>query len=517
MQGVAPSKNWFSLQLAKQFSWADTHRRWLIVILTLAFVLRAAFALIFKWNNPSGDEAVAGLMAKHIAEGRDFPVFFYGQAYFGALEPYLNGILLYLFGFRPNLIYVLPLVFSVTVVFIEYAWVKRFFGANTALESAILIAVAPVPYLRETLFASGGFCLALFLQIAAAWLYIDLYYSRTIANRKFLVFCFVSGLLFWVWQIYIPIFFILLLVWLCAPPSLSFRFLILGIMLFMVGSAPLWLYNLAYSGTTFVEVFGKFAAADSDKGLASLARGFLGNRLWNARYYLETLLSAMSAGNYLLLLPLAIGSIIALRQTSPRMFRFGQPIPAEQLVALLTIVILIVGHRASRYLMIAPLLLLPLMFMGLRQLGRWPIRIFLALAIATNLMTFWQAAQILPHQLEWSVLTDKLRQNNMHYGYSDFETAYALTFLSAEEIIVAPAVTTSYGERTDRYPAYTVAVSRAPETFLLVAPDSPDLAKIDTLDKGAAMSKRRVVNFSNFRLYYPLTSQDTLVQWLTRL
>src|SRR5687768_13604782 len=28
-----------------------------------------------------GDECIAGLMAKHLAEGRAFPVFFYGQTY----------------------------------------------------------------------------------------------------------------------------------------------------------------------------------------------------------------------------------------------------------------------------------------------------------------------------------------------------------------------------------------------------------------------------------------------------
>src|SRR5262245_14462810 len=28
-----------------------------------------------------GDECILGLMAKHLAEGRDFPIFFYGQRY----------------------------------------------------------------------------------------------------------------------------------------------------------------------------------------------------------------------------------------------------------------------------------------------------------------------------------------------------------------------------------------------------------------------------------------------------
>ena len=37
------------------------------------------------------DEGVVGLMAMHILEGRELPVFFYGQDYLGALEAYLES------------------------------------------------------------------------------------------------------------------------------------------------------------------------------------------------------------------------------------------------------------------------------------------------------------------------------------------------------------------------------------------------------------------------------------------
>lgn len=515
MASLTTSKNKFAFDIAKQFSLASAYRGWMIVLVALALIVRAAFVWIYKWDNPSGDEAVAGLMAKHIAEGRDFPIFFYGQAYFGALEPFLNAILFLIIGFKPNIIYILPVVFSGLTVLVNYIWVKKYFGIEMAFSSAIVIALASFIYISENVLAGGGFALALFLQICAVWNYVDLYYSRVIEARKFLIFCFLSGLLFWVWQIYIPVFICLVAIWIWSKPSIPLRLFALGMFLLLAGSTPLWYYNINHSGATFVEVFGKFAATDSDKGLASLAKGFFGNRLWNARFYLVTLLESISAGNYFLLLPLCIGATIALKRTRLEMFRPGHPIPVHQLVALLAFVFLVIGHRASRYLMITPLLLLPLMFAGLNQLGRWPARIILAVVIAANLATFGLIGHAKPQPAPWNSLIPYLEQHDLHAGYSDFEGAYALTFLSAENVILSPALTTAYGERADRYPAYTAIVNHSHQTFVLVGPDSPDLSQIEDINNSSfGATKRQVLNFTAYRLYYPFAPQDELIRWI---
>ena len=44
------------------------------------------------------DQAVVGLMAAHISEGRAFPVFFYGQSYLLAVEAYLAAPVMWLLG-----------------------------------------------------------------------------------------------------------------------------------------------------------------------------------------------------------------------------------------------------------------------------------------------------------------------------------------------------------------------------------------------------------------------------------
>ncbi len=44
------------------------------------------------------DQAVVGLMAKHISEGRAFPIYFYGQSYLLAVEAYLAAPVMWLLG-----------------------------------------------------------------------------------------------------------------------------------------------------------------------------------------------------------------------------------------------------------------------------------------------------------------------------------------------------------------------------------------------------------------------------------
>ena len=54
------------------------------------------------------DEAVVGLMAKHISEGRELPVFYYGQPYLGSLEAFLVAGSFKLFGTLNLLVKPLP-------------------------------------------------------------------------------------------------------------------------------------------------------------------------------------------------------------------------------------------------------------------------------------------------------------------------------------------------------------------------------------------------------------------------
>ena len=63
--------------------WTALAVTWLLVI------ARSGVFLVWEQAHVTSDQAIVGLMATHIAEGRAFPLFFYGQSYLLALEAYL--------------------------------------------------------------------------------------------------------------------------------------------------------------------------------------------------------------------------------------------------------------------------------------------------------------------------------------------------------------------------------------------------------------------------------------------
>ena len=60
-----------------------------LAVVVVLVVLRAAVYLLFEQIAFDSDQAINGLMAKHLSEGRAFPLFFYGQTYMLAVEAWI--------------------------------------------------------------------------------------------------------------------------------------------------------------------------------------------------------------------------------------------------------------------------------------------------------------------------------------------------------------------------------------------------------------------------------------------
>src|SRR6266545_7416481 len=58
-------------------------------VVTLAVLFRSVLLLAWPLAAFDSDQAITGLMAKHLAELRAFPVFYYGQNYLLAVEAWL--------------------------------------------------------------------------------------------------------------------------------------------------------------------------------------------------------------------------------------------------------------------------------------------------------------------------------------------------------------------------------------------------------------------------------------------
>ena len=115
-------------------------------IILLAALVRCYVAARF-YPHPDSDQAVVGLMARHILGG-ERPVFYWGQPYNGTLESYLTA-LVYRTGFQSDAaLQVAPILFSLLFVGAAIALARRLYGAGTALATGLCLACGPGLLLR---------------------------------------------------------------------------------------------------------------------------------------------------------------------------------------------------------------------------------------------------------------------------------------------------------------------------------------------------------------------------------
>ena len=126
---------------------AHTVRIWLSIVALIAIGVGSRLPQLLSPNLLlDGDECILGLMAKHVSEGREFPIFFYGQAYgLAVVEAPAAALSFLIFG-----VGVLPL--KVAILAIWLAGIVFYF----------LAFARPLGYTRS-------FCVTLLLLLMPAW------------------------------------------------------------------------------------------------------------------------------------------------------------------------------------------------------------------------------------------------------------------------------------------------------------------------------------------------------------
>ncbi|SDX90667.1 hypothetical protein SAMN05444365_10121 [Micromonospora pattaloongensis] len=121
----------------------------------------------------NSDEATMGLAALHISQGRDFPIFFYGQHYMGTIEAYLAAPLVAAFGPSPLMLRIPTLLLYAAFLVLAYRLSRRLFTPGFAVATVGLLAFGADRTVKNQLIAGGGYpevspaAVALFLLAAA--------------------------------------------------------------------------------------------------------------------------------------------------------------------------------------------------------------------------------------------------------------------------------------------------------------------------------------------------------------
>jgi hypothetical protein len=422
----------------------------------------------------SSDEAVPGLMARHILNAHEFPVFFWGQDYFGAGEAYEIAALFGIFGFSPWLVFVPPLAASLVLPILTWRLGNLVGPKPSGLMAAIPMSVAPALLTRALVTSAGGFALSYALMFSALLCVVTAQEKDTKHPYRWIVaFATATGFACWIWQPALVALPPVLIIALVRNSGLGDPRMLLAALVPVVGGlAPALMYNAASGWPTLSALERKAAEAPLSGSTPMDQLQSFGSLLWLALGGGDDSLGgAVPLDAMLLGLGLVIGPtlIVWAARRAPDSAWTSR---ATVLAFLLTFLFAhtLVANNATRYLVpivvggsIGFGVVLALSVNALR-IPCWPaIAIVLVTVGLSNLLTYPADTSLLATPQLASLTATRvaiaaLEARGLRTGYADYWTAFPVDYLTGEEIIVAARVPFFWRARTDRYPPYTTLV-----------------------------------------------------------
>ncbi len=237
-----------------------TIKKLLTLIILVGALLRLYYMVVpgETVTRLSPDEAVYGLEAIHIMKG-ERPVFFYAQPYTGATSAYISAFLFSIFGISDIALKIVPFVFSLLIIFLEFKLAEAIFkNSQMALVAAGLTALGSPFWLNWSSRAGTGYIEGMVFGALIFLLTIKIVFEDLRSPRTFFLLGLVAGFGFWVQPTIayylLPVGFFIFV----KDPKIFFKkefyLAILGV---LIGAAPVIHYNLINQSQTATSLFNK--------------------------------------------------------------------------------------------------------------------------------------------------------------------------------------------------------------------------------------------------------------------
>jgi hypothetical protein len=166
--------------------------------------LGAFFLGTFWWRNGTfldSDEATVGLMARHILQG-EWPIFYWGQEYLGAVEAYLAAPLFLLLGSSVQALKLVPVLFTIATIPIAADVLYIAAGRRAAIAGALVFAFPPLAFSLWSIKTRGGFTEPAELGFWLFWMALRLVQSTEHRGRWAAGFGLTLGVTLW-WSYFV--------------------------------------------------------------------------------------------------------------------------------------------------------------------------------------------------------------------------------------------------------------------------------------------------------------------------
>ncbi len=465
---------------------------WILIgLFFLAVILKVALLSVgaFPFN---ADEAIVGLMARHILEG-NWPVFFYGQTYMGSLDATLIALGFMLFGSEVFVIRTIQILLYLGTIILAVNLSARIFRSQLAgLVTGLLLAVPTVNITLYTTVSLGGYGEALLIGALLLLLAVQID-EKPDNTMNYLLWGFFSGLGFWAFGLTIA--YILptsVIVVRSLIKSRRNRWWIQGALIFIagiIGALPLiiWAYENGVS-VLFQELFGSAIAVNAGSA-------YLSTLIKHIQYYLLFGITVTLGFRppwttepiALLLVPFALvfWSLVfiqifhRLRDESSRRAIYWMIAGVMGAVILMFVLTPFGSDPSGRYFL--PVYFTLAIFAGdffaqpAFKINARFRALILVFVVAFNLWSNLEAAAQYPpgittqfdavtrvnHRFD-EQLVEFLDKHGETRGYSNYWVSYPLAFLSDEELIFIPKLPYHldfrYTARDDRYEPFRVIV-----------------------------------------------------------
>ena len=156
-----------------------TRELWIAIVIAWALIFaRSVVYLAYEQSFFDSDQAITGLMAKHLSEGRAFPLFMYGQSYMLAVEAWLTVPIFWIAGPTVAALRLTLILMNCTVAALLIAGFWKWSGLRPwyGLVASLFFVFAP-PFTSAHLVEAGGGNIEPFLYVLLLW---------PVRNRPFL-------------------------------------------------------------------------------------------------------------------------------------------------------------------------------------------------------------------------------------------------------------------------------------------------------------------------------------------